>query len=294
MDKWRAALATGEPFEAEYRVRRADGVYRWILARAAPLRDEQGNIVRWYAAGTDIEDRKRAEERVSQQEREVREIVDVVPHHIAVATPDGKRIYGNHVMLDYYGLTPEDVQDAEIEALVRHIMHPDDAEPFWGSWERGFAGTAAWETEARFRRRDDEYRWFLVRVTPLRDGEGRILRWYITGTDIDDRKQAEDRVRQEERELRLVVDFVPQHLVEVDLQGRVLYANRAALEFTGLTLEQTVTHPDVWAEIVHPDHLAMVQAVLGGTADGVGGEVEFRLRRHDGQYRWILGRTVPV
>ena len=287
-------FARGSDWEVEARTRRRDGVYRCFLVRANPLRDDTGRIARWYLTATDIDDRRKAEDKIRQQERELREIVDVVPHHIAVATPDGTRIYGNRVMLDYYGLTREDVQDAEIEALVRHFMHPDDAEPFLASWERGFAGTAPWETESRFRRRDGEYRWFLVRVTPLRDAEGRILRWYVTGTDIDDRKKADDKVRQDERELRMVVDFVPQHLVEVDLRGRTLYANRAALEFTGLTLEQTVTHPDVWSEIIHPDHLDTVRAVLGGLADGVAGEVEFRLRRHDGQYRWILGRTAPV
>ncbi len=108
MDKWNAALTTRKPFESEHRVRGADGVYRWMLVRAAPLRDEQGNIVRWYGTSTDIEDRKRAAEKLSRQERELREIVDLVPHHIAVATPDGTLVYGNHVFLDYYGLTNED------------------------------------------------------------------------------------------------------------------------------------------------------------------------------------------
>src|SRR5207244_12046418 len=99
MDKWSAALATGKPFESEHRVRGADGMYRWMLVRAAPPCDEQGTIVRWYGASTDIEDRKRAEEKLSRQERELRAIVGLVPHHIAVATPDGTLVYGNHGLL---------------------------------------------------------------------------------------------------------------------------------------------------------------------------------------------------
>src|SRR5262249_8482094 len=161
---------------------------------------------------------------------------------------------------------------------VRHFMHPDDAEPFLAAWERGFAGTAAWETEARFRRRDGEYRWFLVRVTPLRDAEGRILRWYVTGTDIADRKEADDKVGQDERELRMVLDFVPEHVVEVDVQGRVLYANQAALAFTGLSLQQSTSHPDVWREIVHPDDLPNVRATIRGLAEGKWRDGEVRLR----------------
>ena len=107
--KWREALATGEPFEAESRVRRADGQYRWVLHRKVPLRDAGGTIVKWYGSSIDIEDRKQAEERARRQERELRQIVDLIPHHVVVVTPDGTGLYGNQVMLDYYGLTLEDV-----------------------------------------------------------------------------------------------------------------------------------------------------------------------------------------
>src|SRR5882672_7820095 len=105
--KWREALATGEPFEAESRVRRADGQYRWVLHRKVPLRDAAGTIVKWYGSSIDIEDRKQAEERGRQQERELRQIVELIPHHVVVVTPEGRGLYGNEVMLDYYGLTLE-------------------------------------------------------------------------------------------------------------------------------------------------------------------------------------------
>ena len=79
-----------------------------------------------------------------------------------------------------------------------------------------------------------------------------------------------------------------------DAEGGLVYANRAALEFTGRTLEETVGRPDVWSEIVHPDDLDTVRATIGGLAEGIRGEVEFRLRRRDGEYRWILGRSAPL
>src|SRR5262249_23235530 len=210
-----------------------------------------------------------------------------------VATPDGTRVYGNHVMLDYYGLTIETLQDSGIEELVRGFMHPDDIEMFLAAWQRGFAGTASWETEARFRRRDGEYRWFLVRFTPLRDDEGRIVRWYITGTDIDDRKKAEEKVRQDERELRIVVDFVPQHLVAFDAQGRVLYANRAALEFTGLSLDETAAHTDVWRQTGHPGEIPTPRA-RGGEPAGVFFQASLRMRRGYGECLSGLVRVAPA
>jgi formate hydrogenlyase transcriptional activator len=114
------------------------------------------------------------------------------------------------------------------------------------------------------------------------------------GTDIHDRREAEERVRQDERELRTIVDFLPELLVVGDANGLLEYANRAALEFTGRTLEETVAHPDVWSEIVHPDDLDTVRATIGGLAEGIRREVEFRLRRRDGEYRWILGRSAPL
>jgi hypothetical protein len=97
--------------------------------------------------------------------------------------------------------------------------------------------------EALSRRRDGVYRWFLVQGTPLRDDTGRISRWHLTATDTEDRKKAADKIRQDERELRTIVDFLPQILVVCDAENRVVYANHAALAFTGRTLEETMATP---------------------------------------------------
>jgi formate hydrogenlyase transcriptional activator len=292
---WKRGLAGTVPWETEVRLGRRDGECRWFFVRVVPLLDDGGRVVRWYVTGSDIDDRKKAADKVRQQERELREIVDAVPHHIAVATPDGTRIYGNHVMLDYYGLTPEEVQDAKIEDLVRHFMHPDDVETFLAAWERGFSGSAPWETEARFRRRDGEYRWFLVRCTPLRDEGGGIVRWYITGTDIDDRKTAEEKVRQDERELRLLFDVVPQHIAVLDVDGQVLNANRAAREFWGFSPREELTNPGSTSARYHPDDLAKMQDTARAFAAGAPPpELEVRIRRRDGQYRWYLIRYAPL
>ena len=232
---------------------------------------------------------------LQQAERNVRLMVDLVPHHIAVAAPDGKHIYGNHVMLDYYGLTPEDVQDSDTETLARHFIHPEDVEPFLATWGRGFAGAVSWETEARFRRRDGEYRWFLVRCIPLCDDEGRIVRWYITGTDIDDRKKAEEKVRQDERELRVLFDVVPQHIAVLDVDGRVLDAKRAALEFFGFCSLPELTDPENIGAQYHPDDLAKVQETARAFAAGPPPDsLEVRIRRKDGRYRWYLVRYAPL
>ena len=227
---------------------------------------------------------------VVREERELREIVDLVPHHIAVAAPDGTLILGNRVMLDYYGLTTVDLRDAAVEGLAR-LMHPDDRAPFLATWERGFASTVPWETETRFQKRNGEYRWFLVRGTPLFDDGGRIVRWYITGTDIEDRKKAEDKIRQDERELRLLFDVVPQHIVVLDVDGRVLHANRASLEFFGFCSTEELTDPEKVGGRYHPDDVAKIVNTARGFAAGAPPpELEVRILRQDGQYRWYLIR----
>jgi PAS domain S-box-containing protein len=189
VDKWRASLASGEPALYEARVRRADGEYRWMLHYTIAERDKQGTIVKWYGSSIDIEDRKQAEERFLQDEMELRQIVDVVPQHIFVLEPDGRFLYANRRDLEYTGLTMEDVLAPDHLAKV---LHPDDLERLQREREQVIAQGIPWESEARLLGKDGQYRWFLIRLNPLRDAQGRIIRWYGTRTDIEDRKQAED------------------------------------------------------------------------------------------------------
>jgi PAS domain S-box-containing protein len=191
VEEWHRALAAGEPMESEARLRQADGEYRWWLIRNVPLHDERGNIVKWYGTSVDIEDRKRAEESVQRNERELRQLIEVIPQHVLVSEPDGTLVYVNQVALEYTGLTLEDALSKE--ALAK-IFHPEDLERVLGARRRAISLGVEWEVEARVRRKDGKFRWFLIRFNPLRDEQGRIFRWYGTRTDIEDRKQAEERI----------------------------------------------------------------------------------------------------
>jgi PAS domain S-box-containing protein len=200
--KWLACVASGEPCEDEVRFRRADGQYRWHLQRGVPLRDEAGNIVKWYGVLTDIEDRKTAEGKVREQDAELRQIVDLVPQLIAVYGPNRERLYANRTTLDYLGIHLDEWRDK----TFAHSTHPDDLERLKASWDRALSGGSAYEVELRLRKHDGSYRWFLARYNPVRDDKGQITRWYVTATDIEDRKQAEDRLRQENVALREEID----------------------------------------------------------------------------------------
>src|ERR1700689_23152 len=201
--QWRACLATGEIFEYETRVRRANGEYRWMFHRKVPLRDERGNIVKWYGSRLDIEERKRAEDKIREQEEELRQILDLAPQIMAVYGPNRQRLYANRVMLDYIGLSLE-----EWQRFAGHNVgaHPDDNERIDVLFGRAVARACADELELRLRKGDGSYRWFLTRFNPLRDEQGQITRWYVTGTDIEDRKRAEERLQHENVALREEID----------------------------------------------------------------------------------------
>jgi formate hydrogenlyase transcriptional activator len=178
-------------------------VYRWFLFRAEPLRDESGNIVNWYGTDTDIDDLKRAEAKLRQDEEELRRMTDAIPQTIIVMNPDGKAIYANRVTLEYTGLSLDDVRGDDFRARV---FHPDDVQRLREERNKALSGAAPFENEQRALGKDGKYRWFLIRYNPLLDESGNVIRWYATGTDIDDRKRAEDRLRNETVALREQID----------------------------------------------------------------------------------------
>src|SRR3989475_10586667 len=197
--EWRALLDAPKPGELETRIRRYDGEYRWFLIRVVPQFDAEGNVVRWFGSNTDIEDRKRAEKKLLEEERELRRITDAIPQTIVVLDPKGHPLYANQAMLDYTGLTMQEVVASDFRART---YHPEDLERVREERTAGLARDLPFEIEQRARRKDGQYRWLLLRYNPFHDEEGRLVRWYATGTDIDDRKRAEDRTQNENVALR--------------------------------------------------------------------------------------------
>ena len=204
MDKWtHEVLPSGKPGEIEMRLRRFDSEYRWFIVRVEPQRDELGHVIQWYGTNTDIDDLKRAEDKLRRDEQELRRITDAIPQTIIVLGTDGNVIYANQSTLDYTGLTMEEVMATDFRARV---FHPEDVERLRDERQRALSRGIPFENEQRARRKDGQYRWFLIRYNPLFDEQGHLLRWYATGTDIQDRKQVEERMRNENLALREEID----------------------------------------------------------------------------------------
>ncbi len=307
METWLRIVAFEEPGENEARVRRFDGEYRWFLFRAVPVRDERGKVIRWYGTSTDIEDRKRAEEKLRQDERELRRITDAIAEPIGVLAPDGSTLYANQMMLNYVGLSLEDIK---ADGRPAEILHPDDFERTRDERQRGLSGGEPFQVEQRVRRKDGQYRWFLARFNPLRDDEGRIIRWYATGIDIEDRKQAEERVQKENVALREEIDrssMFEEIVGSSEALGKVLaqVAKVAPVDSTVLILGETGTGKELIARAIHKrskrsgrafirvDCAAIPTALIASELFGhEKGAFTGALQRHLGRFELADGGTI--
>jgi len=182
---------SGQGFAFETRSLRArDGVYRWHLQQAVALRDAEGNLLKFVGTTTDIDDQKRAQEELRASETNLRKILDGIPGFVFVAkvSPAGQVDLPNQRFLEYFGRTLEEVNAWSTNDLV----HPDDLPRVIAEVTHSFTTGTPYDGELRYRRADGVYRWFQVRILPVRNTEGRITRWYGLITDIDDRKRAEE------------------------------------------------------------------------------------------------------
>jgi PAS domain S-box-containing protein len=189
--------------EVDYRIVHPGGAVRDIHSIGHPVFSRSGDLIEFTGTVIDVTERKRAEEELRRSEMELRQILDLAPQLITVYGPNRERLYANRVVLDYIGLSLEEWR--QFPGRIKYF-HPDDNERIDGFFDRAVARASADELELRIRKNDGSYRWFLTRFNPLRDEQGQITRWYVTGTDIEDRKQAEDRLRQENVALREEID----------------------------------------------------------------------------------------
>jgi PAS domain S-box-containing protein len=287
--RWLSSARTGSRYEDIYPLRRADGQYRWIESVGEPLCDAEGQIIRWYGLVTDIDDRKRAEDALRKSERELRQLVDSVPGMIAVADSEGRHEYANKRALDYTGTT---VEESRGLGFINTI-HPEEQDLVRDEWLRCSRLGQPMDINHRWRRFDGVYRLFHVRVDPLFDERGQIVRWYGLLTDIEDQRKAEEDLRRSERQLRLLVETLPAAVWRATSDGAIDYVNQHLEHYSGKTLQALVGSE--WIQIIHPgdreDHL---QKWLTGLKVGEPWEDTCRLRRADGAYRWFYVRVEPL
>src|SRR2546422_503772 len=201
-------------------------------------------------------ERKRAEEKLRQDEREFRQLIDFLPQHVLVLDKEGFLLQANQVMLDYNGHTLEEMQGAGTDERVKRDLHPDDLERVRDERRRGFSSRVPFEIEKRMLGKDGRYRWFLFRYKPLLNEQGGVTRWFATATDIEDRKQAEQRIRNENLALREEIDrsSMYEEIVGSSNALRVVLqhvAKVAPTDSTVLILGETGTGKELIARAIH-------------------------------------------
>jgi PAS domain S-box-containing protein len=191
-ENWSTRLRTGEGGEGSFRVRNAQGGYRWFLSRAEPLRVSDGTILQWVGVNLDIEDLKCAEQALRESERSARSAIDGIAGLVAVMTPNGEVETVNRQCLEYFGRPLEEQKDW----VTTDMVHPEDLPHMLEKFKGAIASEIPYHFEQRLRRFDGEYRWFDTRGGAVRDDSGRITRWYVLLTDIEDRMRALARLEQ--------------------------------------------------------------------------------------------------
>jgi PAS domain S-box-containing protein len=253
----------GRSMSWELRKVRKDGEMLWVRETArAVLRGNQPVVL---IACEDITERKSAEEKIRQQEIEIRQIIDFVPEHVAVLGPDRSRLYINQAALNYHGITLEEWRDADRHILQapHRFVHPDDWYRMLNETEYKFVSGTPHQTELRLWRKDGTYRWFLFRYNPMRDAQGHILRWYIASTDIEDLKQAEQKLRQSEAYLAEA-----QRLSQtgswawIPATGEIRYWSEECFRLQGFDPHAGPPRIEALYERIHPEDLAGVKEAL--------------------------------
>lgn len=286
LECWHRMLATGEAGEVEGRFRRHDGVHRWFLFRATPARDAEGNVVSWHGTNIDLEGKRLVEEALRESEQRLRLIVDFLPGLVATMSADGEIEHVNQRVLDYGGATPAELHD------WRPWVHPDDLERAAAAWGHSVRTGEPYDIEHRLRGADGSHRWFHIRGLPLRDPDGRILRWHLLFVDVDDRRRAEHALAESERALRLLFESIPGMIAVNGADGALDYVNGRLVEFTGK--DRQYLSELGWSRILHPDDAeSTVQAWIRSFQSRETLDVTFRMRRADGVYRWMHARSEP-
>ena len=248
-----------------------------------------GQVAGVAAMVLDLTERKRMEDALRASEAELRFLADTMPQMVWMTDPEGRGIYFNRVFAESTGIEG----DLANEVYWQGVVHPEDREAAESAWQHAVQTRSGYEAEYRIRGRDGVYRWHLARALPQHDERGAVRRWVGTSTDIDTQKKVAAALAASESRLRAFYDATPQLVWMMQPDGSAFEVNRGWLEYFGTSLE--VAEASGWQSVIHPEDVEeALERWRHSVATGTPFETEYRLRRHDGVYRWHLGRARPV
>jgi PAS domain S-box-containing protein len=286
------AIRGGLRTDVEHRIIRPNGELRTVHSQGDVKKDASGRPCQMFGTIQDITDRKRAEDKIREQEAELRQIVDLAPQLVTVFGPRRERLYANRILLDYLGISLDEWRQRTDSS---EFIHPDDRERVDAHSDLALSSGASYELEFRVRKSSGNYRWFLTRFSPVRDDKGQIMRWYIAATDIEDRKRAEEALQQSQFYLAEGQRLAHMGSWAFNPSGYFEYWSQELFRIYGLDPQKGAPTLEQFLATVHPaDRDFMAETIRKMLAECSGCDVKKRIVRPDGELRYIRCVGIPV
>ena len=290
LERWKTSITTGEPFDMEFPLRGADGLFRPFLTRVLPLKDSAGKVLRWFGTNTDISVIKQAEDALRESEERLRFALETIHagawdldlvDHTAYRSLEHDRIFGYAEQLPQW----------TYEQFLDHVL-PEDRPAVDAKFRHAMATQGDWGFECRIRRADGEVRWILAAGRHRADASGSVRRMAGIIQDITGRKQAEDALRESEEKYRSLIETASEGIWIGDFEGRTTFVNESAAKMIGYRPEELLGKTAF--DFMDEEARAIGRLNLERRQQGHKNSYEVKFIRKDGSTLWAIVGATPL
>ncbi len=263
--------------------------HRTMVVNAREIKREEGGEKLLLLVFGDITDKRLTEKNLEKSEIKFRVMVETIPQLIWITNPTGKAEFFNPQWEHYTGATSkESVKNRKWMSF----LHPDDATDFQKKWFLSLETGDPFIHQYRLKSANGKYCWFLAKSVPFYDTNGEILKWFGSFTNIETQKQAEKALQKSEEHFRQLTDLMPDKVSNADASGHVYYYNQSWLNFTGLSLKESIKQG--WVQFIHPDEKKEVMEKWKSCIEsGEDFEMEMRVKNKKKRIQMAFNKDNP-
>ncbi len=283
----------GTIYDEEMRLNLPDGRQLWVRAVGRPVYDSNGRVIQIQGAMQDLTWAKQLTEVINESEQRFQQLANVAPLIIWTATPNGKVDFASKALAEFTGIPNHDLLSAQ---QWMEIVHEEDRERRIATWQAALQSAQEYSQEFRFRAASGDFRWLLVYARPIKDTEGRVLKWYGTAIDVHENRLLQDALKKNEQRLTYLVKATSDAIWDWNPNTRELWWSDSMYEIFGYNSEELGTTGEFWAQCVHPEDRPRVVPGILQAAKGETNEwrAEYRFQRKDGTYAWVSDRSIVL